>query len=233
MQSVEEYFNDKVYPGRNIIVGRTVDGELFFTYAIMGRSATSRNRIFKKEDGVIKTQAFDPSIVMDPSLIIYNAVKMLDENWVVTNGNQTDTIYDGLNDGLTFEEALESRMYENDDPNWTPRISAYITPEHEENRTLVRMAIIKNNHNHPRRFFYNYSEIEKDTALIIQTYEESTDPLVSFKGEPVEVSMMGLSSIEDIAFTVFKSQNEDNRISLLCVNISNKENIIINSKEME
>jgi IMP cyclohydrolase len=233
MQSVEEYFSNLVYPGRNIVVGRTVDGELFFTYGIMGRSATSRNRIFKKEGGVIKTQAFDPSIVMDPSLIIYNAVKMLDGKWVVTNGNQTDTIYDGLRDGLTFEEALESRMYENDDPNWTPRISAYITPEHEENKALVRMAIIKNAHNHPRRFFYNYSEIEKDTALIIQTYEESTDPLVSFSGEPVEVSMMGLSTIEDIAFTVFKSQNEDNRISLLGVNINKKENIIINSKEME
>jgi IMP cyclohydrolase len=233
MQSVKEYFNNLVYPGRNIVVGRTVDGDLFFTYGIMGRSATSRNRIFKKEDGVIKTQAFDPSIVMDPSLIIYNAVKMLDGKWVVTNGNQTDTIYDGLNDGKTFEEALETRMYEDDDPNWTPRISAYITPEHEENKALVRMAIIKNNHNHPRRFFYNYSEIEKDTALIIQTYEESNDPLISFSGEPIEVSMMGINTIEDIAYTVFKSQHEDNRISLLGVNINTMETIIINSKEME
>lgn len=233
MQSVEEYFNKLVYPGRNIVVGRTVDGELFFTYGIMGRSATSRNRVFKKVGGVIRTEAFDPTIVMDPSLIIYNAVKTLDKNWIVTNGNQTDTIYDGLKDGKTFEEALESRMYEDDDPNWTPRISAYITPECEENKALLRMAIIKNVNNHPRRFFYNYSEIEKDTAFIIQTYEESSDPLVSFSKEPVEVSMMGLNTIDDIAYTVFKNQNEDNRISLLGLNINKMENIIINSKEME
>lgn len=233
MQSVEEYFSNLVYPGRNIVVGRTIDGDLFFTYGIMGRSATSRNRVFKKEGSVIKTQAFDPTIVMDPSLIIYNAVKVLDEKWIVTNGNQTDTIYDGLNNGLTFEEALESRMYEDDDPNWTPRISAYITPEHENNKALIRMAIIKNVNNHPRRFFYNYSEIEKNTALIIQTYEESSDPLVSFSREPVEVDMMGLNTLDDIAYTVFKSQNDDNRISLLGVNIDKMETIIINSKEME
>lgn len=233
MQSVEEYFSNLVYPGRNIVVGRTIDGDLFFTYGIMGRSATSRNRVFKKEGSVIKTQAFDPTIVMDPSLIIYNAVKVLDEKWIVTNGNQTDTIYDGLNNGLTFEEALETRMYEDDDPNWTPRISAYITPEHENNKALIRMAIIKNVNNHPRRFFYNYSEIEKNTALIIQTYEESSDPLVSFSREPVEVDMMGLNTLDDIAYTVFKSQNDDNRISLLGVNIDKMETIIINSKEME
>lgn len=233
MQSVEDYFKDLVYPGRNIIVGRTVDGTLFFTYGIMGRSETSRNRIFKKENGVIKTKAFDESIVMDPSLIIYNAVRMLDGNWIVTNGDQTDTIYEGLKDSKTFEQALETRLYENDDPNWTPRISAYITPERDSNKALLRMAIIKNVNNHARRFFYNYSEIEKDTAFIIQTYEESNDPLVSFSREPVEVSMMGLDSLEDIVYTVFKSQNEDNRISLLGLDINSKETIIINSKEME
>lgn len=233
MQSVEDYFKELVYPGRNIIVGRTVDGTLFFTYGIMGRSETSRNRIFKKENGVIKTKAFDESIVMDPSLIIYNAVRMLDGNWIVTNGDQTDTIYEGLKDSKTFEQALETRLYENDDPNWTPRISAYITPERDSNKALLRMAIIKNVNNHARRFFYNYSEIEKDTAFIIQTYEESNDPLVSFSREPVEVSMMGLDSLEDIVYTVFKSQNEDNRISLLGLDLNSKETIIINSKEME
>lgn len=233
MQSVEDYFKELVYPGRNIIVGRTVDGTLFFTYGIMGRSETSRNRIFKKENGVIKTKAFDESIVMDPSLIIYNAVRMLDGNWIVTNGDQTDTIYDGLKGSKTFEQALETRLYENDDPNWTPRISAYITPERDSNKALLRMAIIKNVNNHARRFFYNYSEIEKDTAFIIQTYEESNDPLVSFSREPVEVSMMGLDSLEDIVYTVFKSQNEDNRISLLGLDLNSKETIIINSKEME
>ncbi|MGH4037747.1 MAG: IMP cyclohydrolase [Sphaerochaeta sp.] len=233
MQNVESYFKELVYPGRNIVVGRTVDGDLIFTYSIMGRSETSRNRVFKKDGKSIKTEAFDPSMVMDPSLIIYNAVRSYEDKWIVTNGNQTDTIYEGFENNLTFEDSLDTREYEDDDPNWTPRISALILPNHEEGRTLLKMSILKNKNGHARRFFYNYSEIERDTAFIIQTYEESSDPLVSFSKDPVEVSLKGMTDIEDIAYGIFLNQNEDNRISVLGVNVDKKENIIINSNEMD
>lgn len=232
MQSIANYFKDLVYPGRSIVVGRNKNGELFFTYAIMGRSSTSRNRVFKRAGNLIRTEAYDPSIVMDPSLIIYNAVRRFKNTWIVTNGNQTDTIYDALNSGDTFENALDTREYEDDDPNWTPRISAHIILDAEKGKSLLKMSILKNKNNHCRRFFYNYSEIEKDSAFIIQTYEESKDPLVSFSKDPVEVSLDGLDTIEKISSTIFDSLNSDNRISLLARNISSEKEIIINSREM-
>ncbi len=232
MQKLTDYFKALVYPGRNIVVGRTIKGELFFTYGIMGRSSTSRNRVFKKDGDTIKTEAFDPSMIMDPSLIIYNAVRPFNDTWIVTNGNQTDTIYESFVNGDTFENALDTREYEDDDPSWTPRISAHIIPNAENGRSLLKMAILKNKNNHCRRFFYNYSEIEKDTAFIIQTYEDSSDPLVSFSKDPVEVSLDGLTCIEDISSTLFDSLNCDNRISLLARNINTEEEIIINSREM-
>ncbi|MBK5200807.1 MAG: inosine monophosphate cyclohydrolase [Spirochaetaceae bacterium] len=231
MQSVANYFKGLVYPGRNIVVGRNTRGELFFTYAIMGRSSTSRNRVFKKDGESIKTEAFDPSIIMDPSLIIYNAVREFKNTWIVTNGNQTDTIYDAFSSGDTFENALDTREYEDDDPSWTPRISALVIPNAEKGKSILKMAILKNQNNHCRRFFYNYSEIEKDTAFIIQTYEDSKDPLVSFSKDPVEVSLDGLNTIDEISSNIFDSLNSDNRISLLGRNINTEKEIIINSRK--
>lgn len=207
------------YPGRGIVAGLSEDGKYAVSaYWTMGRSAGSRNRIFvtEKEDGseVIRTKAFDPSLIAgDPSLIIYAAVRQLDNRTIVTNGDQTDTIYEGLKNGKTFEESLRSRKYEHDAPNYTPRISSLL--EREEGKLKYSLSILKSDDGNPDnclRHTFTYDNPVKGEGHYIHTYLGDGNPLPSFEGEPVKVSISG--SIGEFTDKLWNSLNEDNKVSL-------------------
>lgn len=207
------------YPGRGIIAGLSDDGKYAVSaYWTMGRSAGSRNRVFvtEQEDGkdVIRTKAFDPSLIAgDPSLIIYAAVRELGNKTIVTNGDQTDTIYDGLKKGLTFEESLRSRKYEHDAPNYTPRISSLLTVE--GGKYDYALSILKSDNGNPDntlRFTYTYDAPQKGEGHYIHTYMEDGNPLPSFEGEPVKVEVKG--DIDTFANLIWTSLDEDNKVSL-------------------
>ena len=176
------------YPGRGIVLGRSSDGEhAVIGYFIMGRSENSRNRIFVEEQGGIRTEAFDPAKLSDPSLIIYWPVRVLGDQTIVTNGDQTDTIYDYLKDEKTFEEALRTRTFEPDGPNFTPRISGLV-----EKNGDYRLSILKSNEGDPdsaHRYFYEYENPKAGQAHFIHTYEHDGDPIPSFVGEPKQVKI--------------------------------------------
>ena len=207
------------YPGRGIVAGLSEDGKYAVSaYWTMGRSAGSRNRIFvtEKEDGseVIRTKAFDPSLIAgDPSLIIYAAVRQLDNKTIVTNGDQTDTIYEGLKNGKTFEESLRSRKYEHDAPNYTPRISSLL--EREDGKLKYSLSILKSDDGNPDnclRHTFTYDNPVKGEGHYIHTYLGDGNPLPSFEGEPVKVSISG--SICEFTDKLWNSLNEDNKVSL-------------------
>jgi IMP cyclohydrolase len=207
------------YPGRGIVAGLSEDGKYAVSaYWTMGRSAGSRNRIFvtEKEDGseVIRTKAFDPSLIAgDPSLIIYAAVRQLDNKTIVTNGDQTDTIYEGLKNGKTFEESLRSRKYEHDAPNYTPRISSLL--EREDGKLKYSLSILKSDDGNPDnclRHTFTYDNPVKGEGHYIHTYLGDGNPLPSFEGEPVKVSISG--SIGEFTDKLWNSLNEDNKVSL-------------------
>ena len=208
------------YPGRGIIVGKSEDGsKAVAAYWTMGRSAGSRNRIFatdtESEDGseVIRTKPFDPSLIAgDPSLIIYAAVRVLGKKTIVTNGDQTDTIYDGLKAGLTFEQSLRSRKYEHDAPNYTPRISSLIDLENDFNYSLSILKSDDGNPDNTLRFTFNYDAPVAGEGHYIHTYMQDGNPLPSFEGEPVKVKISG--NIDDFANEIWNSLNEENKVSL-------------------
>ncbi len=230
MIDIFDFYSSLEYPGRNITIGRLDDDSIFFCYGIMGRSTHSKNRIFVKDDGVVKTKAFDESLLKDPSLIIYNAVIPLENGFIVTNGDQSDTIHNYLKNNQTFEAALDTREYEDDAPNYTPRISSLITFKDNDLEKL-KIAILKRGMEGVRRYYFNYEKIEKNTALIITTYSENTNPLKSFVGEPIEVSLPKISDIKELTEKVFAAQNDANKISLygLKYKDGNSEDIIINT----
>jgi len=208
------------YPGRGIIAGKSEDGKYAISaYWTMGRSAGSRNRVFvteKDTDGseVIKTKAFDPSLIAgDPSLIIYSAVRQLGNTTIVTNGDQTDTIYDGMKAGQTFEQSLRVRKYEHDAPNYTPRISSLIDIEGGNlNYTLSILKSDAGNPDNTLRQTFNYDNPVSGEGRYIHTYMEDGNPLPSFEGEPVRVKLEG--NIDQITETIWNSLNEDNKVSL-------------------
>ncbi len=203
------------YPGRGIVIGLSKDGKTAVTaYFIMGRSENSRNRVFVTEGEGIRTQAFDPAKLSDPSLIIYAPVRVLGKNTIVTNGDQTDTVYEGMSKGLTFEQSLKSRTFEPDAPNFTPRISGLL---HVEDKKFdYSMSILKSDdgdsscHN---RYTFTYENPKKGTARFIHTYEDNGNPLPSFKGEPVAVTLPE-GSIDNVTDAIWKSLNQDNKVSL-------------------
>jgi len=199
------------YPGRGIVLGRSADGEhAVIGYFIMGRSENSRNRVFIEEAEGIRTEAFDPAKLSDPSLIIYWPVRTLGKTTVVTNGDQTDTIYDFLKDGKTFEEALRTRTFEPDAPNFTPRISGMV----EENGNY-RLSILKSNYGDDasvRRYFYEYENPKAGEAHFIHTYEHDGNPIPSFVGEPKQIKIEGC--IECFTKMLWDNLNEDNKVSL-------------------
>ena len=199
------------YPGRGIVLGRSSDGEhAVIGYFIMGRSENSRNRVFVEEQGGIRTEAFDPAKLSDPSLIIYWPVRVLGDQTIVTNGDQTDTIYDYLKDGKTFADALRTRTFEPDGPNFTPRISGLV-----EKNGNYRLSILKSNEGDPdsaHRYFYEYENLKAGQAHFIHTYEHDGNPIPSFVGEPKQVKIEGC--IECFTKMLWENLNEDNKVSL-------------------
>ena len=212
--SFSEAVEGNAYPGRGIVVGMTPDGsKAAAAYFIMGRSENSRNRVFTIRDGVVYTEPFELSKLKDPSLIIYAAVRKKDNHLVVTNGNQTDTIVEELAEGGTFYSALETRCFEPDAPNFTPRISAEIEFDGKEG-FMYRMSILKSadaEGSACNRFGYDYAPIA-GLGHFIHTYEHDGNPLPTFSGEPTRVEMK--DDIDDFANEIWNSLNEDNKISL-------------------
>ena len=202
------------YPGRGIVIGRTADGKKSaIAYFIMGRSVNSRNRIFVTDGEGIRTQAFDPAKLSDPSLVIYAPVRVLGNKTIVTNGDQTDTIYELMDRQQTFEQALRTRTFEPDAPNYTPRISGIL---HIENGGYnYAMSILKSNEGNPDsccRHTFTYECPLAGEGRLIHTYQGDGDPLESFQGEPVRVGISG--TIDTFADTVWSSLNEENKVSL-------------------
>lgn len=216
---LEKELSSTTYPGRGIIAGRSYDGKhAVSAYWTMGRSAGSRNRIFvtETENGseVIRTKAFDPSLIAgDPSLIIYAAVRQLGNQTIVTNGDQTDTIYEGLKNGLTFEQSLRSRKYEHDAPNYTPRISSLLNVE--GGKYDYALSILKSDNGNPDnnlRFTYTYDNPVAGEGHYIHTYMGDGNPLPSFEGEPVKLNITG--NIDEFTNKIWTSLNEENKVSL-------------------
>ena len=214
MVSIGEVLAAKTYPGRGIVVGRSKDGKKAVTaYFIMGRSENSRNRIFVEEGEGIRTEAFDETKLSDPSLIIYSPVKVIGKKTIITNGDQTDTIYDYMTARKCFNSALMSREFEPDAPNYTPRISALVDISDES--LHFRMSILKSNDGNPdccNRYFYDYSDIPAGEGRFIHTYKEDGTTLPSFEGEPLKVSLDG--DIDEFTKNLWKNLNEDNKVSL-------------------
>ena len=214
MLSLANELNSNTYPGRGIVIGKTKDGKKAVTaYFIMGRSNYSRNRVFVEEGEGIRTQAFDPSKLEDPSLIIYAPVRVLGNKTIVTNGDQTDTIYEGMDKQLTFEQSLRTREFEPDAPNYTPRISGIM---HVENgKYNYAMSILKSNNGNPKacnRYTFVYENPVAGEGHFIHTYMHDGNPLPSFEGEPKLVEINGY--IDEFTNMVWTNLNEDNKVSL-------------------
>ena len=235
MLSIEQELKSNSYPGRGIILGKSPDGKkAVAAYFIMGRSENSRNRIFVEDGEGIRTQAFDPSKMTDPSLVIYAPVRVLGNKTIVTNGDQTDTIYEGMDKQLTFEQSLRSREFEPDAPNYTPRISGIM---HIENGTYnYAMSILKSNNGSPDgccRYTFAYESPAAGEGHFVHTYMEDGDPLPSFEGEP---KLIGVADdMDEFAQMLWNSLNEDNKVSLFVryidIETGNYETKIINKNQ--
>ena len=212
--SLKQELSGNSYPGRGIIIGKSADGKYAVTaYFIMGRSENSRNRVFVEDGSGIRTQAFDPSKLTDPSLIIYAPVRVLGNKTIVTNGDQTDTIYELMDKQQTFEQALRTREFEPDAPNYTPRISGIM---HIENGGFnYAMSILKSSNGDPGsccRYTFAYENPLAGEAHFIHTYMGDGNPLPSFEGEPKLVGLDG--DIDSFTKLVWESLNEENKVSL-------------------
>ena len=212
--NLNEYLASNEYPGRGIAVAMAPDGrQMFIGYFIMGRSENSRNRVFVEDGAGIRTQAFDPSKLTDPSLIIYAPVRVLGNKTIVTNGDQTDTIYEGMDHQMTFEQSLRSREFEPDGPNYTPRISGIL---HIENGGYnFAMSILKSDDGDPSsclRYTFAYENPKAGEGRFIHTYMHDGNPLPSFSGEPKKVAIS--RDIDSFTQLVWESLNEENKVSL-------------------
>lgn len=218
--SISEDLKGNSYPGRGIVIGKSADGKNAVTaYFIMGRSENSRNRVFVEQDEGIRTEAFDPSKLVDPSLIIYAPVRVLCNATVVTNGDQTDTVYDFMKDGKTFEEALRTREFEPDEPNFTPRISGVI--ETKDNDFSYKLSILKSANGNGascERFFYEYHAPIAGEGRFIHTYKCDGNPIPSFEGDPQPVKIP--NDIDAFTNEIWENLNADNKVSLFVRYIS-------------
>lgn len=223
--NIATLLNTNAYPGRGIIIGRSRDGKSAVTaYFIMGRSVNSRNRVFVTEGEGIRTQAFDPSKLEDPSLIIYAPVRVLGNTTIVTNGDQTDTVYDGMKEGKTFEESLRCRKYEPDGPNFTPRISGIMNIENGSYD--YAMSILKSDNGDPdccNRYTFTYDNPKAGEGRFIHTYMQDGNPLPSFEGEPEWIDIEG--DIDEFTSMLWDNLNEENKVSLFVrfIDIATKE----------
>lgn len=218
--SLEKLLADNPYPGRGIVIGLGEEGtHAFCAYFIMGRSENSRNRVFVEEGEGIRTQAFDPARLTDPSLIIYAPVRVLGQDTIVTNGDQTDTVYEGLQQGLTFEQALRKREFEPDAPNYTPRISGilHFAPE----GFSYEMSILKSHDGNPSacdRFTYSFGNPVPGEGSFIHTYQSDGNPLPSFEGDPERVKISG--DIDSFGNRIWENLNPENKVSLFVRTVS-------------
>ncbi|MCI8592158.1 MAG: inosine monophosphate cyclohydrolase [Lachnospiraceae bacterium] len=212
--SLAEDLGGNAYPGRGIVIGKSEDGKYAVAaYFIMGRSVNSRNRIFVEDGDGIRTEAFDPSKLVDPSLIIYAPVRVQGSRTIVTNGDQTDTIYDLMGKGKTFEEALRTRGFEPDAPNYTPRISGVM--QVEGGAYSFALSILKSAEGDPEycnRYTYTYSGCQAGEGRFIHTYMSDGDPLPSYEGDPARVDIRG--DIDAFTELVWNNLNEENKVSL-------------------
>ena len=213
VKSMPERLTGNTYPGRGIVVGKTADGKkAAFAYFIMGRSANSRNRVFTEKDGAVFTEPFDVSKVEDPSLIIYAAIRRYENKLIVTNGDQTDTVYNGLKDGLSFTDALAQRCFEPDPPNFTPRISAMAA--FRDGDFSYQMSILKSGDEEGsfcNRFGYSYGS-KAGVGHFIHTYVCDGNPIPTFQGEPERVSIP--NDIDAWTAEIWNALDENNKISL-------------------
>ena len=214
MIDLMKYLSENSYPGRGIVLGRTADNKkAAIAYFIMGRSENSRNRVFEATEDGIRTRAFDESKMTDPSLIIYHPVRLLPNGLlVVTNGDQTDTIRDHIAQGHCYRHALNTRTFEPDGPNWTPRISGVMKPDGSYN-----LSILKSMDGDPAcccRYFFEYDSPVPGTGHFIHTYQSDGDPLPSFQGEPRRVEIGALTEARELAEPLWDSLDADNKVSL-------------------
>lgn len=236
MISLAQELQENAYPGRGIVLGRSEDGtKAVAAYFIMGRSENSRNRIFVEEGEGIRTQAFDPSKLTDPSLIIYAPVRVLGHRTIVTNGDQTDTVYEGMEKGLTFEQSLRSREFEPDAPNYTPRISGVM--EIENGTYSYSLSILKSNNGDPaccNRYTFSYENCAAGEGHFIHTYLHDGNPLPSFEGEPKLVAIP--NDMEKFTNMLWNNLNPENKVSLFVRYIdiaTDKYETVIKNKNQE
>jgi len=211
VRNFSRHISENAYPGRGIVLGRNHENSWIVICWIMGRSSNSRNRIFTYENGILRTEAADSSMVEDPSLIIYNAMLDLDDYIVVSNGKHTDTICKGLEDGKSFYTALDSEKHEPDPPNCTPRISGIIQRE-EGSMALSIISKSDFSVDQSQHRFFRYTEIALGYGYCLTTYMSDGNPLPSFKGGPLILPLQG--NAEQIAAFYWQGMNQDNRISL-------------------
>lgn len=210
---LSEYLSGNAYPGRGIVLGRSEDGKFaMLCYFIMGRSTGSRNRVFEADGEGLRTRAFDESKLPDPSLYVYRAVRVLGNDTIVTNGDQTDTIYDAMAAGKTFEDALRTRTYEPDPPILTPRISGVLNVA--DGKMSYKLSILKSGKNGAAlRQFFEYGEPQPGEAHIIHTYAHDGNPVPSFAGEPVLIDTASYACVNCVARDLWEGLNEDNKVS--------------------
>ncbi len=231
--NLAQQLQNNPYPGRGILFGRSPDGECaVIAYFIMGRSENSRNRVFTVTEDGIRTEAFDPSKMVDPSLIIYHPVRRVGNKTVVTNGDQTDTIMQALNDGHCYRHALMQRSFEPDAPNFTPRISGVMLPN-----GAYKLSILKSFEGNPdfcNRYFYEYEGAPEGYGHFIHTYMGDGDPLPSFEGEP-ELVTIPCDSASELAGLLWANLNEENKVSLFVryIHLSTQktEDVILNKHQ--
>ena len=212
LQTLYDLLTANPYPGRGIVLGRSADNRASVAaYFIMGRSENSRNRVFASTNDGIRTKAFDPSKMKDPSLIIYHPVRLLDGSLIVTNGDQTDTIWDALKQGQSFQTALTERSFEQDPPHYTPRISGLLSPNGG-----FQLSILKSAEGCPEcccRYFYTYQAPPAGEGRFLHTYAGDGEPLPSFDGEPLRVKLAAPDA-KTLADGIWDALNHENRVSL-------------------
>ena len=235
MIDLNQYLSANPYPGRGILMGRTADNQkAAVAYFIMGRSENSRNRVFETTDDGIRTKAFDESKMTDPSLIIYHPVRLLPNGLlVVTNGDQTDTIRDHIAQGHCYRHALNTRTFEPDGPNWTPRISGVLKPDGSYN-----LSILKSQDGDPAcccRYFFEYDAPIPGAGHLIHTYQSDGNPLPSFEGEPRRAAITA-SSAQAWANDLWTSLNDENKVSLyvqlIDLGSGQRDTVIINKHKL-
>ena len=215
IRTLENELNSLKYHGRGIIIGKSADGKKAITaYFIMGRSENSRNRVFVEDGEGIRTKAFDESKMVDPHLIIYAPVRVLGNKTIVTNGDQTDTIYELMDRQMTFEQALRTREFEDDEPNFTPRISGIIRRENGDmNFAMSILKSAEGDGSSCQRYTFAYSNPLPGKAKFIHTYNADGNPLPSFEGEPKTLSLPD-TDIDSLTDIIWNNLNSENKVSL-------------------